>query len=156
MDAMDTYVSHFENLTPPLSPNDIEVSIYKDLIGDSSDVLLLGYTKELLFLATTAVDLSYTGTNPKVKIGNWFDIVERHDVIIGDGVLNLAGDKLLGHLLGLCKCMLIIRFFTKKLKGMRYATYFRGNMSPLIPPPDLVFKTQESCEILVWRNLKKF
>ena len=147
---------HFANLSPPLSPNEKEVSLYKELIGDrqiSKSVLLLGYTKELLDLSTTAIDINppESHINPKIKVGDWFNIREYYEVIIGDGVLNLVGGSLVEHLSKYCS-KLIIRFFESKLKGMKYATHFRDNTSML--KPNVEYKTQDSCTILVWNFLK--
>jgi hypothetical protein len=143
--------NHFSNLFPPLSPNEKEVSLYEELIGGGtfeSSVLLLGYTKELLGLATTALDINPpVPSNPKIKTGDWFNIAEHYDVIIGDGVLNLVGGNLVEHLSKHCS-KLIIRFFDEKLERMKYATHFRDNTPMLKPGAE--YETQKSCRMLVW------
>lgn len=148
-----TDTSHFSTLHPPFSPNVHEVYKYKSYIPDWADkVLLLGFTKELLPLATHFVDVSdpppeYNIQNKKFLKGDWFDIEDHYDVIIGDGVINLTGGKLISHLSDKCE-ILIIRFFTDKIDGMKYATNFRLNTPFLLP--DIVIDTQRSCKLLVW------
>ena len=151
---MDSYVNHFSTLLPPLAPNEREVQIYENLIGDAKRVLLLGYTKQLLHLSTEAIDLNPPADANGVKItkGNWFDIPlnsgDRYDVIIGDGVLNLVGGSLIEHLSKCCS-KLVIRFFTEKIEGMKYATYFKNNIS-MPEPSGPEIETQKSCKIMVW------
>jgi len=144
-------LAHFSNLSPPLSPNKEEIEIYKTHIPVNSTVLLLGYTKELLDLADTAIDINPI-PHEKVKRGNWFDITDVYDVIIGDGVLNLAGGILVEKLLKYTRKILIIRFFPEKLKEMKYATHFKETLIN-IKEPDIVIPTNESC-ILIWKTSK--
>lgn len=148
MDSSNTeYNNHFSKLVPPLAPNETEVALYDNLIGQNRErVLLLGYTKQLLHLSTEALDLN-PPPESKVAKGNWFDIAEPYDVIIGDGVLNLVGGSLVEHLKRFCS-KLIIRFFTDKIEGMKYATYFKNNTVILEPSREI--ETQKSCKILVW------
>lgn len=137
---------HFNNLSPPLSPNEYEVSIYEKYKG--TNTLLLGYTKQLVYLCNIAIDLNPPlNYNEKIIKQDWFTINEHYDVIIGDGVLNLVGGDLVKHLSSYCNT-LIIRFFTNKINGMKYATYFRDNTSFLLP--DIIIDTQPSCKILIW------
>lgn len=76
---------------------------------------------------------------------DWFSIDTFYDVIIGDGVLNLVGGNLVEHLSKYCNT-LVIRFFTKKIEGMKFATQFRCNTPFLLP--DKIFETQQNCKIL--------
>jgi len=145
---MENDCTHFSNLKPPLSPNLYEVEIYKKYIGTDrfEKVLLLGYTKELIDLATIAIDINPIN-HPKVKKGNWFDISDNYDVIMGDGVLNLVGGSLVDKLLSFTN-LIIIRFFPEKLECMKYATYFKNDVF-LSTPPTLKIETNKSW-ILVW------
>jgi hypothetical protein len=138
--------NHFSNLPPPLFPDEIDVVIYEKykLQGNT---LLLGYTKQLYHLCDTAIDLNPHPEAKKIIKGDWFSITEQYDTIIGDGVLNLAGGSLVEYLSKHCK-ILIIRFFTEKIPGMKYATYFKHNTSFLLP--DIIIDTRPSCKILVW------
>lgn len=138
--------AHFNNLQPPLAPNSAEVQIYQEyLLGDS--VLLLGYTKEMCHLASKSVDLNPPADRPDVTTGNWFEIEDHFDTVIGDGVLNLVGGSLVSYLSDKTR-RLIIRFFTDKIDGMKYATFFRHNTDFLLP--DHIIDTQDKCKILIW------
>lgn len=160
---------HFSTLREPLCPNATEFEIYKQLISENSvntscnnddSVLLLGFTKKLLLLCTHFIDVSDPPAHYSINTSNktfikddWFNINGYYKTIIGDGVLNLAGGELVSHLSDKCD-MLIIRFFTEKIDGMKYATNFRLNTPFLLP--DKVIDTQASCKILVWTfNHKK-
>jgi len=140
---------HFDNLKPPLAPNNLEVKHYKDRISGKS--LLLGYTKELRHLTDYSMDLNPPDTFDTNKShfikGDWYSINKQYDTIIGDGILNLVGGSLVKHLSFFCKT-LIIRFFTKKIKGMKYATYFSHNTEMLLPNKTIL--TQDDCIILIW------
>lgn len=143
---------HFSTLKPPLAPNYAEVNLYRQEVYGSQRTLLLGYTKELLSLCDTAIDI-----NPPIEVksivtcGDWFDIKDHYDVIIGDGVLNLVGGSLVRHLFekGCCN-KLVIRFFTEKIEGMKYATYFQHNTDMIMP--NEVIKTQDKCVLLIWHS----
>lgn len=101
-------VDHFSSLRPPLSPNDLEVQIYTSYCRSSTishfepTVLLLGYTKQLLHLSTVAMDLSPPNYMSCIIKQDWFSIDKFYNVIIGDGVLNLVGGKLVEHLSKYC------------------------------------------------------
>jgi hypothetical protein len=147
----NTDIDHFNNLQPPLSPNEQEVEIYRQFTETLEPTLLLGYTKQLLPLCDYAMDLN-PPDEPRynhVIQQNWFDIPEHtYDTIIGDGVLNLVGGELVQYLSGRCNT-LVIRFFTKKLPNMKYATQYRHNTNFLLP--DEIIETQPNCKILIWR-----
>lgn len=136
---------HFNSLKPPLAPNDDEVEIYKSYIEGKT--LLLGYTKELIDLCDNAFDLN-PPLNSKVVKQDWFTIDEHYNTIIGDGVLNLVSGDLVEYLSKYCD-QLIIRFFTEKIDGMKYATNFRNNTPFLLP--DKIIETQPKCKILIWK-----
>lgn len=137
--------NHFNNLPLPLYPDPKEVSIYEQYTTSSNNVLLLGYTKQLIHLSTKAIDLN--PINDTIIKQDWFSVNEHYDIIIGDGVLNLVGGELVTHLSKYCNT-LIIRFFTDKIEGMKYATNFKFNTSFLLP--DVIIDTNPSCKILIW------
>jgi hypothetical protein len=143
-------INHFNNLSYPLAPNEHEVSIYTKYINGTT--LLLGYTKQLIDLCDVAIDLN-PPLNPPLNLNNkiikqdWFTITGHYNIIIGDGVLNLVGGKLVQYLSTHCNT-LVIRFFTEKIDGMKYATYFKYNTEFLLP--DIIIDTQTSCKILIW------
>lgn len=137
--------NHFNNLPLPLYPDAKEVSIYEQYTTSSNNVLLLGYTKQLIHLSTKAIDLN--PINDTIIKQDWFSVNEHYDIIIGDGVLNLVGGELVTHLSKYCNT-LIIRFFTDKIEGMKYATNFKFNTSFLLP--DVIIDTNPSCKILIW------
>lgn len=138
-------VEHFNSLKPPLAPNDNEVEIYKSYIEGKT--ILLGYTKQLIDLCDLAFDLN-PPINSKVVKKDWFTIDEHYNTIIGDGVLNLVSGDLVEYLSKHCD-QLIIRFFTEKIDGMKYATNFRDNTAFLLP--DKIIDTQPKCKILIWK-----
>lgn len=153
---------HFDNLKMPLCPNDTEVSIYQKYIVGRNN-LLLGYTKQLIHLCNNTMDLNFPpsiidrsisicDSNTKFINQDWYTINTKYDTIIGDGVINLVGGQLVDHLAKYCN-ILIIRFFTKKITGMKYATYFENNT--IFPTPNIIIDTFESCKILVWNFLPK-
>lgn len=143
---MNSYITHFSTLQPPLSPNQEEVKIYEEFC--EGKVLLLGYTKELMRLATVSVDLNPPeNAHSQTRKGDWFDITERFDTIIGDGVLNLVGGDLLDHLKTLSN-RICIRFFTEKIETMKYATIFSSNLKIMLPSS--ITPTQDKCVMLKW------
>ncbi len=79
-----------------------------------------------------------------------FTIDKFYNTIIGDGVLNLVGGSLVEYFFTNKLCdTLIIRFFTEKIDGMKYATYFSHNTNFKISP-NIVIDTQAKCQILIW------
>jgi len=137
-------INHFNNLIPPLAPNSYEIALYN--IHKKNNTLLLGYTKQLIKLSNESMDINPPVGSNTIK-QDWFTINKYYDTIIGDGVLNLTGGELVYYLSKWCS-RLIIRFFTKYINGMKYATYFKHNTSFLLP--DQTIHTQESCVILIW------
>lgn len=139
------YITHFSNLPSPLYPNEHEVELYAQYKKDKT--LLLGYTKQLLFLCDDAMDNNPNVEIKKIIVQDWFTLDKYYDTIIGDGVLNLVGGGLVSYLSTRCS-RLIIRFFTVKIDGMRYATFFKFNTAFLLP--DVIIDTRTSCKILIW------
>jgi len=146
LEAHQTDSAHFDNLRPPLSPDQSEVRLYEEYVRGPS-ILLLGYTKELSHLASDSIDLNPPAERTDVTKGNWFEIKGSYDTIIGDGVLNLVGGSLVEYLSHRTK-RLVIRFFTEKIEGMKYATFFRHNTSFLLP--DHIIDTKDKCRLLIW------
>jgi len=146
-------VDHFNNLPPPLYPNESEVLIYTKYISTEYNhtTLLLGYTKQLIHLADIAIDLNPPNHNTNIIKQDWYTIEGYYNTIIGDGVLNLVGGDLVEYLSHHCDT-LIIRFFTEKINGMKYAKQFKRNTNFLLP--DIIIDTQPKCKILVW-NFKQ-
>ena len=142
---------HYANLVPPLSPNNYEVEIFKQYVNKfrtEKKCLLLGFTKELIDFADIAIDIDPPpNCDKKIKTDDWFNINEYHDIIIGDGCINMVGGNLVEHLSHFCGT-LVIRFFMEKLPDMKYATRFRYNTPFLLP--DTIIETQPLCKILIW------
>ena len=138
---------HWQNLSPPLCPNDYEVEIYKHHSIGHGIVGLLGMTNKLQKICSFMVDLNPTHqTKPVIKC-DWNDLHEYADVIIGDGVLNLEGLQLANRLLNKYQ-KLICRVFLKKFSWMKYATHFPQKF----PDAKLVIPTQEDIAIVVWEK----
>lgn len=137
---------HWQNLRPPLSPNEYEVEIYKRHIS-SFPVCLLGMTKELIPLCDYMVDANPVRQEKKIIQCDWNDFKERPSVIIGDGVLNLCGIEL-AHKMANLADKVICRVFMKKIEGMKYAKFFPKDFVDA----DLVIPTQKDVVIVVWSN----
>jgi len=137
-------LEHWQNLQPPLSPNSYEISLYSELTSHGiagGNVLLLGETKSLMGFAAKTIDLHPI----RGEYGDWFDIQGLYSTIIGDGVINLAGMELVDVVRPHCK-RFVTRVFTKRLPGMKYATYF----PTVFPDSSLNFKTQDGCRMIIW------
>jgi hypothetical protein len=139
--------SHWQNLKPPLSPNEYEVELYRHHIKGHGPICLLGMTKELIKLCDFMVDLNPIQQEKPVLRSDWSQINRHVDVIIGDGVLNLCGLDLLNNLLKITN-KLICRVFMNKLEGMKYATYFPNEF----PGSSLVIPTQENVVMVIWEK----
>ncbi|MCK9415770.1 hypothetical protein M0Q97_03815 [Candidatus Dojkabacteria bacterium] len=101
----------WENLTEPKIPNDYEVSVYKNYIKGRT--LLLGETKKLRQIVDKGLDLFPTDFAEK---GDWFELKEHFDTIIGDGVLNFEyGFTLLEYIKPYCD-RFVCRVFMPELK----------------------------------------
>jgi len=128
---------HWQNCKPPLSPNQEEVRLYKELIGDNSPVCLLGMTKELIHLCDLAVDLKPINIKKPTLQCDWNNLEGSFGAIIGDGVLNLTGLQFIEKALKISK-KFICRTFTYKQPGMKYATIFPTEF----PGSKVVIQTQ--------------
>jgi len=140
-------IEHWQNLKPPLSPNEYEIEIYKHHIKGCGPICLLGMTKELVKFCDFMVDLNPIKQERPVIKCDWSKINQNVDVVIGDGVLNLAGLDLVDNLLNVTN-KLICRVFLKKLQGMKYATHFPTKF----PKSTMVIPTQENVVIVIWEN----
>ena len=138
--------AHWENLKPPLAPNELEVKTYRDFIGDSSPVYLLGMTKELVPLCDIAIDLNPRDIGKPTIKSDWGDL---HDfyvgAIIGDGIINLMEFKYIDKALKLAD-KLICRVFMKKQAGMKYATFFPQSF----PGKHSIVHTQQDIAVVMW------
>lgn len=145
MDNLLEDTEHWQNLKPPLSPNIEEVEIYKNQVKGMQPICLLGMTKELIPMCDYMVDLNPIKTSKKVIQCDWLNLEECSEAIIGDGVINLAGMRLVNSMRKICR-KLVCRVFTKKLPGMKYATNFPDNF----PDSRLIIPTQENVVVVVW------
>ena len=136
---------HWHGKLPPFSPNEAEVVIYKQLIGDLFPVCLLGMTEKLVPLCDVAVDLNPVSINKITIKCNWNDLKDHYAVIIGDGVINLEGMQFVENMSKLCD-RFISRVFLNKLEGMKYATFFPNEF----PGSKEVIHTQENIAIVIW------
>ena len=107
---------HWQNLEPPLAPNTYEVELFKLHTNGLHPVCLLGMTKELIPLCDYMVDLNPIPQNKPIIQSDWKDLNKESSVIIGDGVLNLAGLELINYLLKLTN-KIVCRVFLKKFNG---------------------------------------
>jgi hypothetical protein len=140
--------NHWENLKPPLSPNDYEIEIYRHHIKGLKPVCLLGNTKKLVPLCDFMVDLNPNDNLEKeVLKSDWRNFEKFSEVTIGDGVLNLEGQDLVYDLLKFTK-KVICRIFLKKLEGMKYAQHFPNSFFDA----EMVIPTQENVVIAIWRD----
>lgn len=139
--------NHWQNLNPPLSPNEYEVELYRHHIRGYGPICLLGMTKELIPLCDFMVDLNPIPKEKPVIKCDWAKIKQESEVIIGDGVLNLCGLELVKDLLQVTN-KLICRVFLEKLDGMKYATHFPKEF----PESSLVVPTQENVVIVAWEK----
>lgn len=108
---------------------------------------MLGMTKELVHLCEYMVDLNPIPQSKPVIRAEWGDLSSMADVVIGDGVLNLAGLELAKKLRRKCE-RLVCRVFKRKFDGMKYATHFPtvfpGATEVLETQPDIVMVTWDS------------
>lgn len=112
----------------PLAPNLEDVETFRNLIGRSESVLLLGNTPALMDLCTTAMDLEPFVNDPKVVQQDWVTNTNYYDAIIGDGVLNFT-ESLASGLIEMASeysSLFVVRSFTRRLPIMRVADNFPG------------------------------
>jgi len=139
---------HWQNLKPPLSPNEYEVELFKLHIKGLNPVCLLGMTKELIPLCDFMVDINPIPQDKPVIKSDWKNLDKTSSVIICDGVLNLVDIGLIDHLLKLTD-KVICRVFLKKLDGMKYAKYFPKEFFG----SELIIPTQENIVMVIWDKL---
>lgn len=139
---------HWQNLIPPLSPNDYEIEIYRHHTKGLSPICLLGTTSKLVPLCDFMIDLNPNIVSEKeVLKKDWRNFEKFSEVTIGDGVLNLEGQDLVYDLLKFTK-KVICRVFLKKLEGMKYAKYFPTSFLDA----EIVIPTQKDVVIAIWRD----
>ena len=136
---------YWQNLQPPLAPNAYEVELFKLHTNGLHPVCLLGMTKELIPLCDYMVDLNPIPQNKPIIQSDWKNLNKESSVIIGDGVLNLAGLELINCLLKLTT-KIVCRVFLKKFNGMKYAQHFHTEFLGA----SLVIPTQENISIVIW------
>lgn len=137
--------AHWQNLTPPLCPNEEEISLFKQAIGGKKPVYLLGLTKQLLDLCDVAIDINPIPiSKPTLKL-DWNELAGFNaEVIIGDGVMNLVQFDF-NKLASLTK-RFVCRVFLRKHPGMKYATLFPNDF----PNATSVTHTQDGVALVVW------
>ena len=145
MDELLKDTEHWQNLKPPLAPNEEEVKIYESYVRGRGPVCLLGMTKELSHLCEYMVDMNPIKQDRPVIKSDWADFNGMADAIMGDGVLNLAGMDLVPKLMERCD-ILVCRVFLRKFAGMKYATHFPNSF----PGSRDVVVTQPDIAIVVW------
>jgi hypothetical protein len=138
---------HWHNLKPPLSPNEQEVEIYKQKCIGYGPVCMFGMTKQLAHLCEYMVDANPVPQFRPVVKSDWFEFDGFASAIMGDGIINLAGPKLIKRLITRCD-RLVCRIFTEKLDGMKYAQYFPTSFSGA----NEVIQTQPHVVMVVWDN----
>jgi len=136
---------YWDNLSPPLCPNEYEISLYKKYVKGCSPVCLLGMTKDMQPLCDYMVELHPTKQSKPVIEKNWNEFEEYADAIIGDGVINLEGMQLVEKMLKRCN-KLVCRVFLKKFSWMKYATHFPQEF----PNAKIVISTQQDVAMVVW------
>lgn len=136
--------NHWNNLPYPLRPCPEEVEVFRRHLLPGK-TLLLGSTYELLGLCDAAIDLSPRYDDPKISKGDWHHFEGHYANIIGDGSLNWGADDLLRYLETKCE-RLIVRVFSEKLPGMKYATHFYREL----PMATEVAQISKSCPIFIW------
>lgn len=137
--------AHWQSLRPPLSPNDEEVRIYEERCLGRGLVCMLGMTKELAHLCEYMVDLNPIPQAKPVIKSEWSDFSSIAEVVIGDGVLNLAGLELADKVRRKCD-RLVCRVFKRKFEGMKYATHFPTSF----PGATDIKETQPDIVIVTW------
>jgi hypothetical protein len=140
--------AHWQNLKPPLSPNDYEISLFRFHTIGFNPVCLLGMTKELIPLCNFMVDLNPIPQNKPIIKSDWKELKEKSSVIICDGALNLTGLEIIDHLRTLAN-KIVCRVFLKKLDGMKYAKYFPQKFVGA----ELVIPTQQDIAMVIYNGI---
>jgi hypothetical protein len=142
--------AHWQNLRPPLAPNEFEISLYKEHIAGLSNICLLGMTKELVPLCDLAVDLKPLDIGKPTIQCDWNELPDlNYGAIIGDGVLNLTGLEFVDRLLKMTQ-RVICRVFMKQQIGMKYAASLVFPTE--FPKSTSVTMTQENIALVVWHK----
>jgi hypothetical protein len=137
-------------LSPPLSPSEEDVEIYKSYLIEG-DVLLLGCTHKLIELSTNQMDIDPWYQSKTIITRNWIDNDVKYSNIIGDGVLNFT-KELCDNVLKMCSKYsdtLIVRSFNYKLEPMKIADHF-PNENDFIIKPNKSIKFDEY-SFYIWR-----
>ena len=114
-----------EVLPHPLSPNDMDVILYKNFMKEGT-TLLLGCTRKLIQLSNRQLDIDpWLDTDTVIK-GDWLDNQHYYDNILIDGGLCFTKELCDGVVKMASKnCKVFIaRTFIKKLDIMKVADYF--------------------------------
>lgn len=152
--------AHWQNLSPPLSPNKHEVDVYRDLIIGYDNVYLLGKTKELIPYCDLTIDLNPVPIFKEMNLHcDWNSLpLASKDypewgqlALLGDGVVNLMGIDFVPKVLKSCDTF-ITRIFHKQFPGMKYAQHFPSKFAVQYTAnkPKAIIKTQEDISIVVW------
>lgn len=139
--------NHWQNLNPPLCPNEYEVEIYKHHIKGFGPICLLGMTKQLSPYCDFMVDLNPMPQYRPVIKCDWNNLTEHAEVIMGDGVINLEGLQIIDKLIKNYN-KIICRVFLKKFSWMKYASHFPQKF----PTASLVIPTQDDIVMVVWER----
>jgi hypothetical protein len=138
------------DLPHPLSPNVIDVALYKNyMVGGSS--LLLGCTKSLIPLSDRQLDYNPWYDSPTVIVGDWRENRHHYSNILLDGGLCFNKelcDDILEMASKNCK-RFISRSFDKKLDIMKIASYF-PNEDDFKYKPKFVSRMKNDYTFYVW------
>jgi len=145
MESLTDDTQHWQNLIPPLAPNEHEVAMYRHHSRGHRPICLLGMTKNLIPMCDYMVDLSPIPQERPVIKCDWNELEENASVVLGDGVLNLCGVELAHKMLNIAE-KVIFRVFLKKFEGMKYAQFFPREFVDA----DLVIPTQKDVVMVVW------
>lgn len=117
-------MNYWTTLVPPYCPNEEDIEEFRKHVFGT--VLLLGSTKQLLGLATTALDIEPAYADTKIQQGDWLENTHYYDTIIGDGVICLTKQLCEGIIeMAQAHCKrLFVRAFDHKLPNHRIAVYF--------------------------------
>ncbi len=130
-----------------MCPNQEEITIYKEWIGDKHPVCLLGMTSELVSLCDMAADLNPIEIGkPTIKC-DWNELNGQYGTVIGDGVINLEGLPLVEKILKISD-RFITRVFTRKFPWMKYATIFPCDF----PGSKEIVTTQENIVMVYYQS----
>lgn len=134
-----------------MTPDEVDVAVFAREIEDATTILLLGNTRALFHLCTTAMDIDPFIDDDRVVTQDWRTNTVIYDAMIGDGLLNL--DETLTHdVLEMARHYtrrLVVRTFTRRLPPMRVATFFPRPADFHLPPTRADFR-DEGYAFYVW------